>query len=536
MRKVCLILAFTSFCNLIYAKEEANCFKARMENSKKFEHILNLIDSERIADEIPGITFAAFNENCVFWEGFSGTGDLGGQQSLNPNKSLFRTASVSKLLTVLSVSKLVQEKLLDLESSLLDYDQVPFVKFLKKHETPERVKKWSAMKIKHLMSHQAGISKDLPGSLVFFNSEAIADHAYPSMSDLYQGLLKVEFLFGPAKVEGGIKYSNLAMNLLARLVEGVNREGLSYPDYVKKNIFMPLGMNRSHFDINQHREGEYLVDGHGAKQLDGQILVLPKVYQVGSYDGSIGFATTSVDMAKLGQLFLKLIRFESNPILKDKQLIKTLLTPIVPEEIMALGPFWKLMPGDHIDRDPIWVGHTGTGYGERAIVMSSPERGLGIAINFNSNNVNREKYFQIIAKNLSNAPVNVPKETAKILSTTRTLFKTKLPPAPWIDDKIPATRRELEKYTGSYFADNFTGGPIAEVTLSEDGKRLLFLGKELITEDAAKGLFRMPMGVDYLFNYEPVKFTFDRKGNPMSFTVAQVKRFDRIIVQESFTH
>ena len=55
------------------------------------------------------------------------------------------------------------------------------------------------------------------------------------------------------------EYSNLNYNVLGLLVQEVS--GLSYEDYIRQNIFVPLGMNRSHTSLGAAR-AEGASNGH----------------------------------------------------------------------------------------------------------------------------------------------------------------------------------------------------------------------------------------------------------------------------------
>lgn len=478
-----------------------------------------------VVDKIPGAAYAAFNKDCLLFADVVGSGNSAGTQPLSPMLSLFRLASVSKLFAALSIMQLVEKGAFTLDTPLLELDRAAFVRKLKREEKPERLAKWGKIRIRHLLSHQAGISKDVPGTLVFFNTEAIRDHAYPGMEEFLAGLKDVEFLYEPGEIAPGIKYSNLAVNMLARIVAAYNPLQLSFPAYVRANILLPLGMTNTFYDIPlvlRHR----LTWGYGAPNAEGTRIEIPKVYEVGSYDGSIGVASNAVDLARLGQALLKMLAFERNPLLNNKELIRTWFTPVsrfVPSLNWAHGPLWQTLPGEPLT-NPLWTGHTGTGYGERAVLLVAPEKNLGVVVLLNTFDANREKYAQYISKALSTTNDSMSDETRALVNSARASMSATVPMPP----ETPTTvvpREQLEKFAGKYFADAV--GP-QQITITNDNF-LFFYGSKLIVENLEKGEFRFPRTGGPLFNSEPIRFRIDpATGKVIEARVAQVKLFQKL--------
>ena len=266
---------------------------------------------------------------------------------------------------------------MDLDDYLMDLTAVPFVRHLLDNESESRLNQWRRIQVKHLLTHKSGISKDLPGSLVFWNREAIEDQAYPTYEQFIEGVTDVQFHYDPEELNGSMKYSNLAMNMNARLVEGLNPWGDSYQDFVFFNLFDPLDMNHSFLDIGSSQE-KYLTTGFSGNAVG--VEPLPKVLQVGSYDGSIGLATSALDLAKIGQEFLKILFEQENKLFRTFG--SEIFEPVSPYDnkfVWSYGSFWQYLASEGT---LLWVGHTGTGYGERAMVLVSPETGIGFTLLF----------------------------------------------------------------------------------------------------------------------------------------------------------
>lgn len=400
--------------------------------------------------------------------------------------------------------------------------RVRFVDYLNRHESPTRLKQWAKIKVRHLMSHQAGISKDTPGALAFFNTESLATNSYPSLTDFDRGLTSVEFLFEPGQITTGLKYSNLGMNLLARIVEDMNPQGLTYAEYLSTNILAPLGMNSTFINVPLPQQNE-MVQGFGNLLPDATRTQVPKAYSAGAYEGSIGIATTATDLAKLGSELLRLSQNNSVLLLHKNQIEKllTIESPAAPTTGWAQGPTWQVLPGE-TTKNPIWLGHTGTGASERAILIAAPEKNLGIVLLFNVADANREKYAKIISDLIPQSG-NLSPFGKKIIQKAKAKLDQTPAPATIVPPAHSDTT-ELEKYVGTYFAD-IPG--YQKITLAETG-HLVFFGQKLVVEDVKRGLFRFPPipgPAGALFNREPLVFSFDDLGKPIGFRVAHVKKF-----------
>jgi CubicO group peptidase (beta-lactamase class C family) len=483
------------------------------------------IDSTRVADKLYGITFTVYTDACFLMKGHSGSSTPAGGD-ISPETTLYRQASISKLFTDLSIAQLIEQGVLTYDTKLMDLTDAPIVQFLWDNETPARLEQWKQITIGQMMSHQAGISKDLPGAAVFGNTSSLKNNSYPTMEDLFKGILDVEFLYPAGNIGTGIKYSNLDLNLLARIVEAYNPEGLKFSQYVKRHVAGPLHMQSFYYDVPEKQRSR-MVQGWGSLLKDGTRTQVPQAYYVGSYDGSIGVATTAVDLAQLGMEFLKTLDNKS-VLLQDTDLITKLFTMtshVAPTQGWASGPEWEVLPGQTAN-DPVWVGHTGTGSSERDIMMVSPELGVGVTMMFNANDANREKYVKMIADLLPKMNIQLSQAAvARVNSARQFLLNT-----PVVDDPLPVNKadpKELQKFVGSYFAD-IAG--IREITLTDDGY-LTYMKHKLDVENLAEGRFRLvPIaGLDAInLTREPMVFEMDANGGVTGIHALQTIHFDRM--------
>jgi hypothetical protein len=248
------------------------------------------------------------------------------------------------------------------------------------------------------------------------------------------------------------------------------------------------------------------------------------VFRTGSYDGSIGVASTARDLARLGRRLLDFAYFEENELLRSPNVINDLLLPksfLSNSIAWASGPMWQVLPGETLDQ-PLWLGHTGTGYGERTFLMVAPERDLGVSILFNAADANREKYAKIVSDAFPANVVSLSSATHELLAKVRDFLRTARPLTP--TNPEPTDRAKLERFVGTYFAD-VVGNK--DVTIVDDAY-LSFFGHKLIVEDLESGRFRFPRTGGVLFDSEPLRFELDAAGNVKAMRVANVKHFDRV--------
>ncbi len=80
----------------------------------------------------PAITFAAFDDECTFIKGSSGSDSLDGLSKIKYNQSKFRMASVSKLMTSISIAQMIEKKVIGFDTPLMSLNNIELVGFLKK--------------------------------------------------------------------------------------------------------------------------------------------------------------------------------------------------------------------------------------------------------------------------------------------------------------------------------------------------------------------------------------------------------------------
>jgi CubicO group peptidase (beta-lactamase class C family) len=173
-------------------------------------------------DGIPGLSVGFINGDFTWAKGF-GYADLENRVPAKPESS-YRLASITKTITAMAVLQLVEEGKIDLDSEIQAY--VPYF--------PR--KKWPVT-VRQILGHLGGISH-------YRNYSAEGHIKEPKTTR--QAIAIFQDFDLVAEPGTRYNYSSYGFNLLGAAVEGAS--GLSYGEYIKKNIFDPLGMEDSRLD------------------------------------------------------------------------------------------------------------------------------------------------------------------------------------------------------------------------------------------------------------------------------------------------
>lgn len=176
----------------------------------------------------PGTAVAIFENGKIVYQKSFGMADLEAKKPVQPNTN-FRLASVSKQFTATAILLLEQRGLIDLNWNL---NQV-FEEF------PAYGK---AIKVQHLLNHTSGI----------WDYEDFVPDEGPQVTDadVLEIIKKQPLVYFEAGSE--FRYSNTAYALLALMVEKYS--GKTFQDFLKTEIFNPLGMQNTNAFVPNYNE------------------------------------------------------------------------------------------------------------------------------------------------------------------------------------------------------------------------------------------------------------------------------------------
>ena len=200
--------------------------EARLTDANEFASWFSSFLAEQTkGSQTPSLALVVVKDGVVFFQKGYGGSSAKSNPVVTPDQTLFRAASVSKLVTATAVMQLVEQGRLDLDADINTY----LTRFQLENNYA------SPVTTRHLLTHTSGIEDRLFGNAVPSANRLV------SLGDFFAA--HVPHRIRPPGEQ--IAYSNTGMALAGYLVEVVS--GLSFEEYVERNIFQPLGMTRSSF-------------------------------------------------------------------------------------------------------------------------------------------------------------------------------------------------------------------------------------------------------------------------------------------------
>jgi CubicO group peptidase (beta-lactamase class C family) len=189
-------------------------------NKKKIALAVDKIMASYKSETEPGASVLVLKNNKVLFKKGYGVSDINSMDPIKSNTN-FRLASVTKQFTAMSILLLEKKRKLSLEDTLSK-----FFSFI-----PPYIAK---IKIKDLLTHSSGLIdyEDLMPS-----NQVTQLHD----TNCLQLMSFADSLYFPAGTK--YKYSNTGYAVLALIVEQIS--GKPFAQFVKENIFKPLGMKTS---------------------------------------------------------------------------------------------------------------------------------------------------------------------------------------------------------------------------------------------------------------------------------------------------
>lgn len=275
-----------------------------------------------------------------------------GDAAGNPNSN-YLIGSVSKPFTALTVMQLVESGVVDLDAPVQKY--LPWFT-LKDEALGARIT------IRHLLNQTTGI----PRSAGFFTPE---DTSQAEIEREYRNYL--ETLNADASAIGKTHiYCNLNYQILGQLIQ--NASGLPYGEYMKENVFLPLGMEHSYATYAEAKQAGLI---QGYQYLFGFPMARSFRYKDAQVPAG-DIASNTGDLGKFLQSLLNDGRFRNGSLI-SQELLKQMHTPVSNRYGMgfSIGD-WN---GLHSVR------HSGLSRNYSSMINILPEQNYGIAILTNIN-------------------------------------------------------------------------------------------------------------------------------------------------------
>ena len=173
--------------------------------------------------DVAGAVVVVVKDGQVVTQRGFGYSDVAKRKPVDPATTLFRPGSTSKLYTWTAVMQQVEAGKLNLDADVnryLDFKIPPY--------------QGKPITLRNIMTHTAGFEEIIKGLITF-------DKPVPSLGDVLKHRIP-ERIYAPGTTPA---YSNYATALAGYIVERVS--GMTFDDYVERNIFGRLGMRYASF-------------------------------------------------------------------------------------------------------------------------------------------------------------------------------------------------------------------------------------------------------------------------------------------------
>ncbi|HEV8384035.1 MAG TPA: serine hydrolase domain-containing protein, partial [Candidatus Acidoferrales bacterium] len=191
---------------------------------------------------IPGASVLVLHNGRVILKKAYGLAELETNRQATPSTN-YRLASVTKQFTATCILMLAERGRFSLDD--------PLTKFF-----PDFPAYGREIRVRHLLSHTSGTPayEDLlpEGNVPVLDADVLAI------------LMKTEKPYFPPGTQ--FRYSNSGYALLALIVEKIS--GLPFPEFLRKNIFVPLNMRASHVNLRHPAPDRHRAFGY-SKRKDG---------------------------------------------------------------------------------------------------------------------------------------------------------------------------------------------------------------------------------------------------------------------------
>jgi CubicO group peptidase (beta-lactamase class C family) len=177
------------------------------------------------AGDMAGAVVVVVKDGTVLLEKGFGFADVSKNLRMDPEQTMVRIGSTSKLFTWTAVMQLVESGKLDLDRNINDYLDFTIPNDFGKPIT-----------LRDLMNHRGGFEEGLK-DILWTNPQGV-----PS-TEAYLKDHKRPMLFAPGEVPA---YSNYGAALAGYIVERISKE--PYERYIERHILLPLGMTHTSFD------------------------------------------------------------------------------------------------------------------------------------------------------------------------------------------------------------------------------------------------------------------------------------------------
>lgn len=235
-------LIFTTV--LLYILVLSSCSSVKNRNwqdeyiiSENFSELAEKIDTYLTEQNFQGAVLIGKEKEIIFAKGYGPCDSKSKQTNPININTTFEAGSITKQMTATAIMQLVQKKKINLEDKLS--------KYFPEYEHGEKIT------IRMLLNMRSGLTDHINSGDDFFptNIYRHIEKNQINCKPLDDDIVLTYFYDAPllAPPDSTYFYCNTNYYLLAKIIEQVS--GMSYQDYMKKNILKPCGMKNTNLDF-----------------------------------------------------------------------------------------------------------------------------------------------------------------------------------------------------------------------------------------------------------------------------------------------
>ena len=345
----------------------------------------NYVETFLKEHRIPGASIAIVHENDLFYS--KAWGVTGETEEKVTAETPFTIGSISKSLTGLAIMKLIEEGTVNLEDPVKKY--IPWFTLKDKEAT-------SKITIKHLLTHSSGIST--------YSGLAISDKESDGLNAIKDNVESLSNVALTALSGEKHQYSDANFLILGSLIEEVTNQ--TYSDYMKQEIFLPLGMKNAAADHDTAYKKGYLA---GYQSWFG----IPRKSSVTYDNGGTPYGYITASAEDMVQYIKFLSRQENDNFLTEN----TMNLYVSPHIQTGENRFYSLgLRITNPDSEEKMIWHSGSTPDSHAEMFFIPKTGWGGVILTNKNHILEEEALFYLKQGIINIingdePVDIPSNT-----------------------------------------------------------------------------------------------------------------------------
>lgn len=329
-------------------------------------------------DDVVGASVAFVRDGRVLARSDIGLADRAADRAVD-NHTIFHWGSITKTLTAVAIMQLRDRGLLSLDDRVVRY--IPELR-----QVHDPYGKLDSITVRMLLSHSAG----------FMNPTWPYDEGHdwePFEPTTWQQLVAM-MPYQRLEFEPGTRYgySNPAFIYLARIIEQLT--GDPWESYVRKNIFMPLGLDHSYFrttpyHLSAHRSHNYSVRADSGASGGAIVTDHGADFDPGITTPNGGWNAPVSDLVRWVAFLTDAGERENYDVVLPRTSLAEMWEPVVPmaegyeaspDRFMGLS-FFLVGP----EEEQV-IGHTGSQANFRAFLYFNPRTQSAVIAAFNTTN------------------------------------------------------------------------------------------------------------------------------------------------------